>query len=87
MDVRFQVLTTAIVKFRAFWDITSRSLIGLDRCFRMFTASVIKVCQFTPTELHGAISQKALIFVPPITLPAVWEIGCETPCVYMNVIT
>jgi hypothetical protein len=50
--VRFQFLTAAVMKIRAFWDIVPCSLVGVDWRFRG------AYC----LHHHGAISQKALIF-------------------------
>jgi hypothetical protein len=68
--VRFQVLTAANMKMRAFWGIAPCSLVVVDRCIRgayclhqhrQFAHSKRRS---TTTRLHGAISQKALIFIP-----------------------
>jgi hypothetical protein len=56
---------------RAFRDVAPCSLFGVDRCFRCDDsspwwwrqyASLKRRC--TPTRLHGAVSQKVLIFIP-----------------------
>jgi hypothetical protein len=74
MSVRFQVLTAASTKIRAFWDIASCNLVRVDRRFRytyclhhqgdLFITLMIGQYRHrsNPTRLHGAISQKALIF-------------------------
>jgi hypothetical protein len=67
-NARFQVLTAASMKITAFWDVASSS--GVDRRFRgayciphtRQNASLNR--RSTPTRLHGATSQKALIFKP-----------------------
>jgi hypothetical protein len=38
--MRFQILTAASMKMRAFWDIAPCSLVGIDQCFRR-TAYII----------------------------------------------
>jgi hypothetical protein len=57
--VRFQVLTVASMKIRAFWDIAPFSLVGVDRHFRGVYCLRYRA---TPTRLNSATSQKALIF-------------------------
>jgi hypothetical protein len=72
--VRFQVLTAASMKSIAFLDIMPCSLVGVDRRFRCACFIISLLCwgqytplkrQSTPTRLHGAISQKLLIFTSP----------------------
>jgi hypothetical protein len=62
--VRFQVLTTESMKLRAFWDIAPCSLVGVDRRFRGAYCLHHQGDESSPTplRLHGAISQKALVF-------------------------
>jgi hypothetical protein len=53
-----------------FWDIAPRSLVEVDRRFKMCSVSIITAMrqyaplkrQCTSTRLRGAISQKAVIF-------------------------
>jgi hypothetical protein len=73
VPVRFQVLTAASMKIRAFWDVAPCSLVGVDRRFRgaycLHHQGEIDECsthlwnvRSTPTSLHCATCQKALIF-------------------------
>jgi hypothetical protein len=51
------------MKIRAFWDVALYSLIGVD-VSEVHTALVMEAVRTsTPTRLHGATSQKALIFI------------------------
>jgi hypothetical protein len=66
--VRFHVLTVASVKMTAFWDIAPCSLVDVDRRFRgayclhhQSNPHRPLKRRSTPTRLHGAISQKAVI--------------------------
>jgi hypothetical protein len=68
--LRFQVLTAASMKIRAFWDAAPCNLVGADRRFKgayclhhQGDRWALLKCQYNPTRLHGATSQKAVIFL------------------------
>jgi hypothetical protein len=64
--VRFQVLTAASIKIRAFWVVAPCSLVGLDRRFRgayCLHNQGDDIHRSTPTRLNGATSQKTIIFI------------------------
>jgi hypothetical protein len=71
--VRFQVLTTASMQFRVFWDVAPCSYVEVDRCFRgayylqrplpwWWRQYAPLKRRSTLTWLHCAISQKTLHF-------------------------
>jgi hypothetical protein len=75
--VRFQVLTVASIKMRAFWDIAQYSLVEVDWCFRgvyclhhqgdewvfwWWREYVPDQYRSTSRRLHSVMVQKALIF-------------------------
>jgi hypothetical protein len=61
-NARFQVLTAAIIT--AFWDMAPCSVLAVGDVSEMHTTSIIRAMKrrSTSTTLHGAISQKAVIF-------------------------
>jgi hypothetical protein len=63
--VRFHVLTTASTKMIDFWDTVPCNLVEVDRRFRgaHWRQYALLKCRSTSTRLHGAISQKPVIFV------------------------
>jgi hypothetical protein len=77
-DARFQVLTAAIMKITAFWDIEPcRPVVDRDRCLlppssgRWVTALRQEAHlnrRSASTRLHGAVSQKAVILI-------LWSVG------------
>jgi hypothetical protein len=70
--VRFQLITAASMKIRTFWNVASCSLVGLYRRLRGVYCLHNQGDEWkqyappkrlsTPTIIHGATSQKALIF-------------------------
>jgi hypothetical protein len=69
--VRFHVLTVTSMKMTAFWDVALCSLIKVHQCFKgayyfhhqddSGSSTPLKH-RSTSTRIHGAISQKAVIF-------------------------
>jgi hypothetical protein len=53
----------ASVKMTAYWDVAPCSLIGVDRCFRGAYCLHDQPDGGGSMRLHGATSQKALIFI------------------------
>jgi hypothetical protein len=71
LNVRFQVLTVSSMNMTAFWDMAPCSLVEVARRFRgAFIALMIETVRTFETlkhrsisaRLHGAMSQKAVIF-------------------------
>jgi hypothetical protein len=58
-NVRFQVLMEVSMKITVFWDVVPCNLVEVQRCLQ----APLK-CQTTSTRLHGATSQKTVIFKP-----------------------
>jgi hypothetical protein len=73
---RFEVLTAVVVKTSVFSDMTSRSLLNIDRCFggtcllslqglrmgRAINQNESRKQQLNFNGFHGAISQKTVLF-------------------------
>jgi hypothetical protein len=49
-------------KTTALWDMASCSLL-INRRFKLRTDSIIKLRRYSSTRLHGALSQKAAIYI------------------------
>jgi hypothetical protein len=59
--VRFQVLTAAGMKMTVFWDVAPCSLVKINDFLEVLTVFIIRVI----ARLHGATSQKTVIFIHP----------------------
>jgi hypothetical protein len=62
-SVRFQVLTAASMKIRAFWNIAPCSLVGVDRCFTVITIALVMEAVRTsePTVYYNVTTRRNIL--------------------------